>query len=127
MRASKGEMEEKISGLVAEFLHEQLGEEPSMVKTFLYANMVAVHAKNCFLSAEQNLAQIERYRSLLRELKTKEFEMVKPVLKQLLEEITGCEVKEIHSIVGQYGLRFGLFTLSENLENKLTETQEVMS
>jgi hypothetical protein len=45
----------------------------------------------------------------------RQFERVKPQLKERLEQITDCEVLNLVSVVGQDGMRFE--ALSKNFEN----------
>lgn len=119
MAKSKAEMEEKIGNLVADFLKVQFGENVASVKTFLLGSVVIVCATNCLAPAERNFVRNQKNWNLFQELKARQFTQVELLLKKQLVEITGCEVLNIYSIVGQDGVRFEIITFSENLENKL--------
>ncbi len=119
MSRFKTEMEDNISRALERFLREQLGEHATSVTTYLLGNMFTVRADNCLAPAEQELGQNEQHWRLLQEGKARQFEQVKPLLQEQLEKLTGCEILNIYSIVGQDGVRFEFFTLSDNLENKL--------
>lgn len=127
MQKIKTEIEKQISRVVADFLNEQLGEHASSVTTLLSGNMFSVRADNCLAPGEKKLVQNEKHWYLLQEVKTRQFEKVKPLLKEQLEELTDCKILNIYSIVGQDGVRFEFFTLSQNLENKLLKTEEAAS
>ena len=126
MRRFKHELEQEISAVFFNFLQEQLGEHAASVTTFLSGNTFTVRADNCLAPGEQRLVQNEKHWQLLQEVKTRQFEKVKPLLKQQLEELTGCKILNIYSIVGQDGVRFEVITLSKNLENKLPKTKETL-
>jgi len=88
--------------------------------------MFTVRADNCLAPGEQRFVQNEKYWQLLQEVKSRQFEKVKPLLKACLEELTGCKILNIYSIVSQDGVRFEVFTLSDNLESKLSKTKETL-
>jgi len=125
MRRFKTEMENNISRAFDNFLKEQLGEHATSVTTYLSGHMLTVRADNCLAPGEQKLVQNEKHWQLLQEVKARQFEKVKPLLKQQLQELTGCKILKIYSLVGQDGNRFEVFTLSENLENKLQKSKDV--
>lgn len=126
MQKSKTEIEKEIGSFVANFLKVQFGENATPVTTLLSGNIVAVCAANCLAPAERNLVNSEKYWSLFQEFKARQFHKVEFLLKERLAEITGCEVHNIYSIVGQDGVRFEIITLSENLENKLIKTWDTV-
>jgi len=125
MKNVKTEMEEEISRLFANFIKEQLGEHSTSVKTYLSSNTFTIRSDNCFAAGEKKLIQNEKHWQLLKEVKSREFEQVEPVLKEILKELIGCQILNIYSIVGQDGVRFGFFILQENLENKLLKTGDI--
>lgn len=123
MIKSKAEIEEKIGNLVANFLKVQFGENVASVKTFLLGSVVTVCATNCLAPAERNFVQNQKNWNLFQELKARQFTQVESLLKKQLAEITGCEVLNIYSLVGQDGVRFEIITFSENLENRLLDNR----
>lgn len=124
MRKFKTEMEQEISRLFANFLKEQLAENITSVTTVLSDNMFTIRATNCLPPGEQNLVQDKKHWNLLQEAKARQFEKVKPLLKKQMEGVTGCKILNMYSLIGQDGVRFEVFTLSENLENKLQKVRE---
>ena len=126
MSRFKTEIEDNISRAFNNFQIEQLGEHPTLVTTYLSGNMFTVRADNCLAPGEQRFVQNEKYWQLLQEVKSRQFEKVKPLLKACLEELTGCKILNIYSIVSQDGVRFEVFTLSDNLESKLSKTKETL-
>ncbi len=126
MSRFKTETEDNISRAFDNFLKEQLGEHATSVTTYLSGHMLTVRADNCLAPGEQNLVQNEKHWQLLQEVKTRQFEKVKPLLKERLEELTGCKILNIYSIVSQDGVRFEVFTLRDNLKSKLSKTKETL-
>lgn len=125
MRKFKHELEQEISAVFSNFLREQLGEHAASIQTFLSGNMLTVRAINCLAPGEQQLAQNHQHWKLLQETKTREFNQVESLLKEMLEKVTGCQVENIYSMFGQNGVRFEVVTLSDNLERKLLKLKEI--
>lgn len=119
MKKSKAELEREIGGAVANFLQTQLGEQTTSVVTFLFNNTLVVCATNCLTPSERNLVQDKNDWNLLQQFKAQQFDAVKLMLKQQLEEITECEVLSIASIIGQDGVCFVMVTLGEGIEQML--------
>jgi len=44
-------------------------------------------------------------------------------LKKQMEQVCDCKILNIYSIVAQDGVRFEVFTLSENIEDTLPKTE----
>ncbi len=120
MSKAKKEMENNISRVFANFLKEQLGEPATSVTTYLSGNMFTVRADNCLAPGEHRLVQDEKHWRLLQEAKTRQFEKVEPLLKQHIEELTGCKILHLYSTVERDGVRFEVLSLSDNLENRLS-------
>ncbi|MFH1942793.1 MAG: Na-translocating system protein MpsC family protein, partial [bacterium] len=78
-----------IRKIVANFLEEQLGEKAKSITTFQFRNKIVVYAEGCFTPAEDDLVNNEEHSNLLQELKYREFEQVKPLLKDRLEKALG--------------------------------------
>ncbi|MDZ7269023.1 MAG: DUF2294 domain-containing protein [candidate division KSB1 bacterium] len=106
----------QISALVADFLNQQLGEHAAAVETFLSGNLVTVRASDCFAPGERALARNETDWRLFHQFKSQQFESVKWLLKERLEEITGCEVRDLVSALGPDGMRFAVVTLNKSIE-----------
>ena len=127
MRRFKHELEQEINAVFSNFLQEQLGQHATSVQTFLSGNMLTVHALNCLAPGEQQLAQSQQHWKLLQETKTREFNQVESLLKEMLEKVIGCQVQNIYSMLGRDGVRFEVVTLSDNLEKKLLKVKEMES
>lgn len=78
--------------------------------------MLSIHAEYCFTSYEQNLIKDEKNWQLLREIKTRTFESIKPILIKSLEEKTNCRIKRMHSFIDKQGFRYELITFEQNIE-----------
>ncbi len=118
MRSTTTDMESQIQTLMGDFFQEQMGENASSITTFLSGNMLTVRAENSLSPAEKKLAGDRKNWSLLQELKNQEFAKVKSLLKDRLEEMAGCNVLNISSMVEPDGIRYEIITFSENVESR---------
>lgn len=114
----KAEINEEISKIVGDFLNEELGKKAASVIPLIQGNMIAVYATDCLTPAERNLLGNNENFKLLQELKTEEFECVKPILKDGLEKILDRRVNKINSTIGKDGIRFLHITLCDDFINK---------
>ena len=104
-----------IQKIVAHFLEEQLGEKAKSITTFQFRNKIVVYAEGCYTPAEDDLVNNEKHSNLLRELKYKEFEQVKPLFKDRLEKTLGLTIIRIKSLIGPRGDRVQYITFSKKV------------
>ena len=102
-----------IRKIVANFLEEHLWEKAKSITTFQYRNKIAVYAEGCFTPAEDDLVNNEEHSNLLREMKYREFEQVKPILKDRLEKTTGLTITRIKFLIGPGGDRIQYITFKK--------------
>jgi len=102
-----------IRKIVANFLEEQLGEKAKSITIFQFRNKIVVYAEGCFTPAENDLVNNEEHSNRLRELKCREFEQVKPLLKDRLEKTLGLTVIRIKSLIGPGGDRIQYITFKK--------------
>lgn len=125
MRRFKHELEQEISAVFSNFLREQLGEHATSIQTFLSGNMLTVRALNSLAPGEQQLAHNHQHWKLLQETKTREFNQVESLLREMLEKVTGRQVQNVYSMFDQDGVRFAVVTFSDKLEKKFLKVKEM--
>ena len=113
----------EIKNIYKNLLDEQLGENVSDIIVSIYNNTLSIQAENCLSPGEQNLIMDEKNWQLLSEIKTRAFEIIKPLLIKSLEERTNCHIKRMHSFVDKIGFRYELITFDQNIEEILTEAK----
>ncbi|MFQ5830471.1 MAG: DUF2294 domain-containing protein [Candidatus Methylomirabilia bacterium] len=118
-KRTKGQLEAQISKLMVAFEKEYMGRGPTDVKTYLLRDMVLVRLKGVLTPAEQQLVKAQGV-ELLKQVRSKLLETGREMLEKGLRELTGCRVVSMHSDLStRTGERIILFTLSENLEERL--------
>ena len=113
---SKQEIKNAVSQVMTKFLKEQMGEQAEQVITQVVGDTIIVRFKGVLPPAERHLAKNQEGERLIRELKEKLIEKVKPLLKVMIEKLTEAEVVDIHSSFDvETGERIKIFTLNKDL------------
>jgi uncharacterized protein YbcI len=117
---SKGAMESRISNALTQFEKEHLGRGPKEARAFIILDMVLIRLKGILTPAEENLASKEGGAHLIKDIRTRLIESSRPLLENILKEITGCNIVSMHTdISSRTGERIFVFVLDKNLENEL--------
>ena len=96
-----------------------MGRGSAEVKTYLIDDMVFVRLKGVLTKAEQQLTRGTDGVELIKKVRASLLENAKPLLYQVIKEITGADVLSLHTDVStKSGERVIIFTMAENLENK---------
>jgi len=121
-----GEIEAEISNAMVQFEKEYKGRGPAEVKTYIIDDMVFVRLKGILTRAEQQLTKSEDGVELIKKVRTSLLENAKPMLYQIIKDITGAEVVGLHTDVSTKSAeRIIIFIMAENLQRKLRQTAEV--
>ena len=114
---TRGELEAAISQAVIRFEKEYLGRGPVETRSYLIEDMVLVRLRNVLTPAEIKLVEVEdptRGRDLVKALRRQLFEQGRPMLETAIREITGVEVRSMHTDIStRTGERVIVFTLNE--------------
>lgn len=114
---SKQEIEFEVSKKMSIFLKEQLGEEAKTVKTQIIDDTIIVRFKSVLPPAEKDMARSKEGAKTIKELKDKLLKEVKPLLEELIKNLTEGEVIDIHSSFDtETDERIEIFTLNKSLE-----------
>jgi uncharacterized protein YbcI len=112
---TRGEIEAAICEGVRRFEQEYMGRGPKDIRTHLIGDFLVVRLQGVLTAAEQQLARslpAERGRDLLKQVRTQLVETARPVLEQMVQEITGLTPVSLHHDVSTAtGEEVVIFTL----------------
>ncbi|MEW6201986.1 MAG: DUF2294 domain-containing protein [bacterium] len=115
---SKGQLEDEISVAVTKFEKEFMGRGPLETKTYIIEEMIIVRLKKVLTQAELQLANAgreEKGRELIKQVRIELLEKGRPLLEEVIHQITGCKVKSLHTDISTVtGERIIIFTLDAN-------------
>lgn len=115
--ASKKAVESTVSKAMGKFLKEHLGEHPEKVTTQISGDLIMVRFREQLPPAERHMIRHQEGMKMIKELKVKLIERAAPLIKILIEELTGSKVVDIHSDVNlDTGERIEIFTLNEDFD-----------
>lgn len=115
MKKSKVQIESEVSEAIIRFEKEYMGRGPVETRTYLLEDMILVRLSNVLTKAEIQLVKASdsvRGRDLIKEVRIQLLEKGRPLLEAVVEDITGCKVKSLHTDISTVtGERVILFTL----------------
>ena len=118
---TKGEIEAKISEAIVQFELDYMGRGPKEARSHVIEDMVLVRLKGMLTPAEQQLTKSSDGGELVKKMRSTLIEKAKPLLYQVVGDITGAKVNDLHtdiSIVS--GERLFVFILDKNLGRDLS-------
>jgi uncharacterized protein YbcI len=115
MGKTKGQVEADISEAVIKFEKEYMGRGPEETKTYIIDDMVVVRLHRVLTPAEQRLAGTggeTTGRTLIKRVRTELLEKARPLLEQIIMDLTGRKIKSLHTDISTItGERVIIFTL----------------
>ena len=115
MAKSKGQLEADISEALIKFEKEYMGRGPEQTKTYIIDDMIVVRLQRVLTPAEQQLAGASdemKGRTLIKKVRTELLEKARPLLEQIITDLTGRSVKSLHTDISTVtGERVIIFTL----------------
>lgn len=115
MKKSKVQIESEVSEAIIRFEKEYMGRGPVETRTYLLEDMILVRLSNVLTKAEIQLVKASdsvRGRDLIKEVRIQLLEKGRPLLEAVVEDITGCKVKSLHTDISTVtGERVIIFTL----------------
>ena len=115
MEKSKGQIEADISEALIKFEKEYMGRGPEETKTYIIDDMVIIRLKRVLTQAEQQLAESNDEttgRTLIKRVRTELLEKARPLLEQIIMNLTAKKVKSLHTDISTVtGERVIIFTL----------------
>jgi len=115
MAMSKGQIEANISEALIKFEKEYMGRGPEETKTYIIDDIIVIRLKRVLTPAEQQLAGTINEttgRTLIKRVRTELLEKARPLLEQIIIDLTGKRVKSLHTDISTItGERVIIFTL----------------
>jgi len=115
MAMSKGQIEANISEALIKFEKEYMGRGPEETKTYIIDNIIVIRLKRVLTPAEQQLVGTSDEttgRTLIKRVRTELLEKARPLLEQIIIDLTGKRVKSLHTDISTItGERVIMFTL----------------
>ncbi len=113
---TQGEIEAAICDAISRFEQEYRGRGPKDIRAFLLGDFVVVRLQGLLTPAEQQLAKSpsDKARELLKQVRSHLIETAKPLIKAIVQEITGVKVRSLHHDISTVtGEAFVILTLAE--------------
>lgn len=115
MAKSKGQIEADISEALIKFEKEYMGRGPEETKTCIIGDMVIIRLQRVLTPAEQQLSNATDEtagRTLIKQVRTELLEKARPLLEQIIMDLTKQRVKSLHTDISTItGERVIIFTL----------------
>ena len=128
MKATKGQIEDKISKEITSFYATELGVGPKQSKTYLIDDMVIVRLKGKLLPIEENLLKLTGQKGieLVKKIRESFDQVTAEKLSTLISKITGCNVISAHSDIStRTREKMQIFVLDRNLQKQLEKDLEL--
>src|SRR6201987_3392888 len=96
---TQGEIEAAICDGISRFEQEYMGRGPKDVHTHLIGDLLVVRLKGVLTAAEQQLVKAlpaEKGRDLLKQVRTHLIETARPMIEEMIQNITGIRVVSLH-------------------------------
>ncbi len=114
---TQGEIEAAVCDGISRFEQEYMGRGPKDIHAHLIRELIVVRLQGVLTAAEQQLVKslpMEKGRDLLKQVRTQLIETARPILEDMMREITGIAVKSLHhDISTTTGEELIIFTLAE--------------
>ncbi|MGD2093479.1 MAG: DUF2294 domain-containing protein [Phycisphaerales bacterium] len=115
MAKGKGQLEADISEALIRFEKEYMGRGPEQTKTYIIDDFIVIRLRRVLTPAEQQLAGTSDEttgRTLIKRVRTELLEKARPLLEQIIIDLTGKKVKSLHTDISTItGERVIIFTL----------------
>lgn len=113
----KGRLEALISNKMIAFQREQLGRGAESANTYIKDDMIVVRLQGVLTAAEKQLAQQDKGKALIKEMRYQLEEIIRPKLEVLVEEIIGIRVKSLHNDIStKTGERIDVIILESKVD-----------
>ena len=115
---TRGELEGAICEGVSRFEQDYMGRGPKNIHAHLLGDLLVVRLQGVLTAAEQQLVKslpADKGRELLKQVRTHLVETARPLLEEMVHEVTGVKVRSLHhDISTATGEEVVLFTLAES-------------
>lgn len=94
---TQGEAEAEFTKAIIKLEKDYLGRGPSDARTFFLSDMIIVRLRGILTPAEARLAENPNNLELVKETRRRLFESARPILEQIVHDITGCHLVSLHT------------------------------
>ena len=116
-----GQIEAEITKSIVSFEKEYLGRGPKNARTYIIDDMIVIRLQGILTPAEQKLAENKDGRTLVKETRRQLFESSRPLLEEIVQEITAVNLISLHTdMSSKTGERIVVLTTDVNLEEKFS-------
>ena len=117
---TKGETEAEISQAIVQFEIDYMGRGPKEARSYIIEDMVLVRLKGVLTPAEQQLTKSSEGSELVKKMRATLIEKAKPLLYQVIGDITGSKVTNLYTDISTASdERVLMFSLEQQLESQL--------
>jgi uncharacterized protein YbcI len=113
-----GEIEAAICEGISRFEQDYMGRGPKAIHAHLIGDLLAVRLVGVLTVAEQQLVAAlpaEKGRDLLKQVRTHLVETARPLMEEMVQEVTGAKVVSLHHDISTLsGEEILVFTLAES-------------
>src|SRR5213082_3257008 len=96
---SQGEIEAAICSGVSRFEQDYMGRGPKDIHAHLIRDLLVVRLEGVLTAAEQQLVKTfppDKGRDLLKQVRTHLIETARPLLEEMIQEVTGVRPMSLH-------------------------------
>lgn len=114
---TQGQCEAEFTQAIVQFEKEYLGRGPVDARTIFIKDLILVRLKGVLTPAEKKLAENSDGRILVKETRRQLFETSRPLLEEIVQQVTGAGVISLHTDMStRTGERIVVFTVDTDLE-----------
>ncbi len=99
MEKFRKEIITEMSKSAKKFVSEQLAENSTSMRINIWNELLVIHISSSLWPAEQRLNRRIEDLIIFHEFKTRQFEEVRDILKSELENLSGCKILKIESLL----------------------------
>ena len=99
---TQGEIEAAICEGISRFERDYMGRGPKDVHAHLIGDLLVVRLQGVLTAAEQQLVKLlpsEKGRDLLKQVRTHLIETARPVMEEMVRNVTGTKVLSLHHVI----------------------------
>jgi uncharacterized protein YbcI len=112
-------LESEFTKAIIQFEKEHLGRGPLDARTVFLGDMILVRLNGLMTPAERKLAASSEGRDLVKEMRRQLFESSRPLLEEIVHNVTGCGLVSLHTDMStKTGERVIVLVVDADLDRK---------
>jgi uncharacterized protein YbcI len=121
VKIKKGQLEAKISEAMIKFEKEFMGRGPMETDTLIIKDAILIRLKGVLTPAEEQLAKSPDGADLIKKTRVQLLEGARVLLRNIILEITGCQIRSLHSDISTKTGESDFFRIRSEPGNKVEE------